>query len=216
MDLKTAFIIAILPLSACADGANSFPAPPPTPLGGPQTSGPTPSAGGSPSANSTFSCCINGAFYTCPDSAAADQCAGAGGLDACLAECGMGPDSFPDFGCEEACFNGVGDPDPSACARDESKDGTCTSPPSPGQGGPGINACNGISQSKCSYDHQCSDGHCTNGNCYKDWTGNPCDYDHHCDSRNCTNNCCQNNTKGSACGYDHHCDSRNCTGGTCQ
>ena len=59
-------------------------------------------------------CCVNGAFYDCPDPAAVDRCVGA--FTRCLSGCGMT--------CVEECMQSS-PPDPSGCRRDSARDGEC-------------------------------------------------------------------------------------------
>jgi hypothetical protein len=64
-------------------------------------------------------CCINGAFHSCPNAGAVAQCAGEPFQ---LSDCLMSS------GCDEACTNQCLEkygPDPSSCQRDPSKDSTC-------------------------------------------------------------------------------------------
>ncbi|TNF37268.1 MAG: hypothetical protein EP329_03620 [Deltaproteobacteria bacterium] len=68
---------------------------------------------------SNATCCVNGAFYACPNAAAATQCLGQPfDLANCLGEC-TGAD-----GCEEECARKYG-PDPSSCQRDATADASC-------------------------------------------------------------------------------------------
>ncbi len=63
-------------------------------------------------------CCVNNAFYECGGAAATAQCVGEPmPLMDCLGPC-------TDSTCEDACIEKHG-PDPSACQRDESRDGEC-------------------------------------------------------------------------------------------
>lgn len=73
-------------------------------------SGPAPSS--APAASAT--CCLNGAFYACPDASAVDRCAGA--FTRCLMAC--------DFTCTDTCMS-ESPPDPSSCRRDPARDGEC-------------------------------------------------------------------------------------------
>ena len=82
---------------------------------------PTQQPAASPQPTDTQStCCVNGAFYDCGDAAAAAQCIGEPmPLMDCLMPC-------TDNTCENTCLEKYG-PDPSACQRDESRDGSCDS-----------------------------------------------------------------------------------------
>ena len=71
-------------------------------------------AGSSGGASGGAQCCINGAFYACPDAASIDRCAGA--FTRCLAAC--------DFSCMDACLSS-NPPDPSSCTRTPARDGEC-------------------------------------------------------------------------------------------
>lgn len=75
-----------------------------------QPSDPSPS----PSQSSGLSCCVNGAFYECPNSSAVDQCVGR--FTRCINERGMAG--------MESCLESD-PPDPSGCSRDSSRDGEC-------------------------------------------------------------------------------------------
>jgi hypothetical protein len=61
-------------------------------------------SGGTTGGSFSGSCCVNGAFYSCPSQSAVDQCTP---LDS---------DGYP-----------TGKSDPSQCSRDASKDNTCGS-----------------------------------------------------------------------------------------
>ena len=82
--------------------------------------GAAPAAGGAPSGGSSgsASCCVNGAFYACPDLAAVNKCGGE--TAACFSKC-MGSS---DMKCAERCM-AEHPPDPSSCTRDTSRDGQC-------------------------------------------------------------------------------------------
>jgi hypothetical protein len=67
---------------------------------------------------SEIRCCVNGAYYACPDAAALDRCGGA------FSRCVMGCMSSSDMRCEDRCFQSS-PPDPSVCRRDSSRDSTC-------------------------------------------------------------------------------------------
>jgi len=69
---------------------------------------------------SNATCCVNGAFYTCPSAAAATQCLGEPmRLMSCMQEC-----TGDDGSCENGCAEKHG-PDPSSCQRDASGDASC-------------------------------------------------------------------------------------------
>ena len=72
------------------------------------------SSDGTQSAN----CCVNGAYYECPDAGAASVCIGEPmSLMSCLNDCSSSS-------CEQSCLDQHG-PDPSQCTRDMSRDGNC-------------------------------------------------------------------------------------------
>ncbi|NOY93931.1 MAG: hypothetical protein GXP55_22335 [Deltaproteobacteria bacterium] len=77
-----------------------------------------PSASSSPArpaqASASAQCCVNGAFYACPNAGAVDQCVGR--FTRCISGCGLE--------CIEQCMS-TDPPDPSACTRDASRDGEC-------------------------------------------------------------------------------------------
>ena len=64
------------------------------------------------------SCCINGAYYACPDMAAVNKCAPPE-LGGCMMNCDM-----MDMSCPDQCLQSY-PPDPSSCSRDTSKDASC-------------------------------------------------------------------------------------------
>jgi hypothetical protein len=68
-------------------------------------------------------CCVNGAFHSCPDQSAFDQCVGFD-VDVCITACSPG-----DFECVDGCFQMLEttEPDPGACRRYPARDGECTS-----------------------------------------------------------------------------------------
>lgn len=67
---------------------------------------------------SSASCCVNGAFYECPNAASATQCLGEPmSLGNCLSACADDP-------CTEQCFSQYG-PNPSSCQRAQAKDAEC-------------------------------------------------------------------------------------------
>ena len=68
--------------------------------------------------SSSGSCCVNGAYYDCPDGDAIYQCSGA--FMACMMSCGM-----MDFDCPEQCMSSH-PMDPSRCSRTGSQDNTCS------------------------------------------------------------------------------------------
>ncbi|MFK8003173.1 MAG: hypothetical protein AB8H86_26625 [Polyangiales bacterium] len=67
------------------------------------------------SGGSSARCCINGAYYECPNAAALDQCAGR--FARCVSACGMS--------CMEECLQSD-PPDPSSCTRVTGRDGECS------------------------------------------------------------------------------------------
>ncbi|MCA9676822.1 MAG: hypothetical protein H6709_06540 [Kofleriaceae bacterium] len=71
--------------------------------------------GGGGGGSTNLSCCVNGAFYACPDAGAVDRCSGE------FSRCTMSCMSSDDPACVENCPA----PDPSACSRDAGQDATC-------------------------------------------------------------------------------------------
>lgn len=67
-------------------------------------------------------CCLNGSYYTCPNAAAVDACAGGFDLGGCQAACAPG-----DFACLDACMDqmNAANPDPSGCDRNAGRDSAC-------------------------------------------------------------------------------------------
>jgi len=158
--------------------------------------------GGDGGGGSTFTCCINKAFYDCGNKAALDKCAGFD-MGSCLAMCAPG-----DFMCIERCDEQLrtSTPDPSSCTRVASRDGDCNT------GG----VC--VAGSSCTYNSDCgSDKHCTSGRCYADKPGCPCTYNSECGSTgHCTSGKCYSDTVGSPCTYNSECGSdAHCTSGKC-
>jgi sulfur relay (sulfurtransferase) complex TusBCD TusD component (DsrE family) len=70
-----------------------------------------------PMASGEATCCINGAFYECPDADAVYQCSGA--FMACMSAC-----DFTDPSCADRCLRSHPF-DPSRCQRTPSRDATC-------------------------------------------------------------------------------------------
>ncbi|MCB9615581.1 MAG: hypothetical protein H6721_03425 [Sandaracinus sp.] len=64
--------------------------------------------------SSSARCCINGAFYECPDAASVDLCVGR--FTRCISGCGLS--------CMESCLQSD-PPDPSGCSRTPARDGEC-------------------------------------------------------------------------------------------
>lgn len=75
-----------------------------------------PPAGGRGTTSSAH-CCVNGAYYVCPDAGAVARCAPPQ-LASCLMGCGS------DFNCPDGCMRSY-PPDPSACQRTPASDGQC-------------------------------------------------------------------------------------------
>lgn len=75
------------------------------------------------SSGSDAMCCVNLAYYDCPDAAAATLCLGSPmQLMSCMQECGVGGDGS----CEEACSEDHGArPDEAGCERNAALDGQC-------------------------------------------------------------------------------------------
>jgi hypothetical protein len=87
--------------------------------GGARTSGSSAERGSTESTNSSgLSCCINGSFYSCGDTAAVQKCSGE--TTACLMRC-MNSSSA---NCGDKCLQDH-PPDPSACSREASRDSQC-------------------------------------------------------------------------------------------
>ncbi|MGE0789883.1 MAG: hypothetical protein AB7S26_29690 [Sandaracinaceae bacterium] len=169
---------------------------------GPGGGGGGDAGGGGGGGGGAYTCCVNGMFYDCPSMSAFDQCSGGGSsIGDCLAACTPG-----DFDCMDACFDAIGDPDPSACARDAARDGECTT-----------SSCSNPSLgTSCDSDLDCDSRNCTDGRCYDNSVGSRCESDLDCDSRNCTDGCCAGNGGGEVCESDLDCDSRNCYQGRCE
>lgn len=85
------------------------------PAGGAAAPGGGPAGGGS---SGEASCCVNRAFYSCPNVAAVNKCGGE--TAACLSKCM----SSSDMKCPDRCM-AEHPPDPSSCNRDPSRDGQC-------------------------------------------------------------------------------------------
>ncbi len=86
---------------------------------------PEPAPAPAPPANtatstSTIRCCVNKAYYTCPDGAAAGRCLGnPGALMNCAMSCSGGD-------CQQQCIASHGPkPSGSGCQRDPGRDGDC-------------------------------------------------------------------------------------------
>lgn len=153
--------------------------------------------------NTTYSCCLNNAFYACADKAGFDLCAGGDPL-ACHDAC-----DFSDFDCHMKCDDEAMNAthDPSKCTRNTAKDGQCSIDSG--------SCMESISGKECSYSTQCDSGNCTKGRCYPNTNGSLCTYSTQCSSGNCTDGCCRGNSVGASCTYSTQCDSGNCTDGRC-
>ena len=105
---------------------------------------------GGGSGGSSFSCCLNNAFYGCVTKAAFDACAGFD-VGACISAC-----SPSDVMCPNGCLQrgATSTHDASQCTRDASKDGTCSS-----------GTCNDAHGAACVVSGDCSSGNCTGGYC---------------------------------------------------
>ena len=165
------------------------------------------------SSNTSFTCCINGEGYACPNKAAFDQCGGGFDIDACMQACPEG-----DFACQDACFEQwtSGTPDPSACAADASIDCSSSGPTSGPSTGSGPACTKSDVGAGCDYDDDCCSDNCYQGTCNDNTVGSGCDYDDDCDSANCYQGTCFGNSAGDPCDYDDDCDSNNCSNDTCQ
>jgi hypothetical protein len=69
-------------------------------------------AGTTKTSSSSYHCCINDSAYQCPGQAAFDKCSGGGDPQACIDKC-----SPTDPACIDACFQGMGQGDPSDCEK---------------------------------------------------------------------------------------------------
>lgn len=67
--------------------------------------------------SSAASCCVNGAYYDCPNADAVYECSGA--FMSCMMSCGL-----MDMDCPEQCMSSH-PMDPSSCSRNGSQDNTC-------------------------------------------------------------------------------------------
>jgi hypothetical protein len=76
-------------------------------------------AGATGEVTASARCCINGAYYSCPDAAALNQCGGE--TAACLIGC---QSSSASSSCEDKCLAEHA-PNPKACTREMSKDSEC-------------------------------------------------------------------------------------------
>jgi hypothetical protein len=148
-------------------------------------------------------CCLNGAFYGCPDKASFDKCAGFD-IGACLAACAPG-----DFSCFDKCnqMEAMSTHDPSSCNRDATRDPQCS-----------VADCSAaVPGSSCDIDADCGGGsHCTQGKCWFNQVGSPCDIDADCGPGHCTQGCCYDDSLGRPCDIDADCASGNCSNGRCQ
>jgi hypothetical protein len=146
-----------------------------------------------PSSNSSQSCCVNGAYYFCPNTAALAQCA-------------------------SACTH-----DPtydSTCALLDAGSSSGVSVQAPPPPAPPTNACGGsFIGVPCMSGGQCygSGEHCISNSCYPNDVGNPCTYPNECGAGNhCMNGCCQSPAKGSPCEAFWDCKSKTCTNNVCE
>lgn len=89
-------------------------------VGGAPETAPQPAAGNAATSTSTIQCCVNKAYYSCPDGAAAARCVGnPGALMNCAMSCGGGD-------CQQQCIASHGPkPSGSGCQRDPGRDGDC-------------------------------------------------------------------------------------------
>ncbi len=85
-----------------------------TSVSAPPSAATTTGSAAEPSSSSSARCCINGAFYECPDAASVDLCVGR--FARCIGGCGLS--------CMESCLQSD-PPDPSGCSRIPSRDGEC-------------------------------------------------------------------------------------------
>lgn len=85
-----------------------------TSVSAPPSAATTTGSAAEPSSSSSARCCINGAFYECPDAASVDLCVGR--FARCIGGCGLT--------CMESCLQSD-PPDPSGCSRISSRDDEC-------------------------------------------------------------------------------------------
>ncbi len=81
--------------------------------------GSTEAPGATAEASFSARCCINGAYYSCPDTASLNQCGGE--TASCLMGC---QSSGSSSSCEDKCLKDHA-PDPKSCTRDRAKDSEC-------------------------------------------------------------------------------------------
>jgi hypothetical protein len=152
-------------------------------------------ATGAPYWNSSQSCCVSGAYYVCPSTAALAQC-----TSACTHDPSM----------DSTCIA-------IDAGSTSASTGSNTAPAPPA---PQTNSCGGFFLGiACMMGGQCygSNEHCSGGTCYLNDVGNPCTYPNDCGSGNhCTSGCCQNSAKGSPCDAPWDCKSNTCTNHVCQ
>jgi hypothetical protein len=151
-------------------------------------------ASGATSGGGSYTCCLNGTGYDCPDDAALDQCIGFD-MDGCMSACG-----FDDVACQDACFDQFesSTPDPSACTQSAAID--CNAGATSGGATSGGSTSGGSTSgepgcsdelSGCDYDSDCCTGNCADNTCWGNSFGDPCEYDSDCDSGNCYEETCQ-------------------------
>lgn len=75
-----------------------------------------------PSSGEQARCCVNRAYWSCPDLASVNRCVGEPmALMSCMEQCG-----FDSEGCEERCIEAHGPrPQGSGCSRELARDGEC-------------------------------------------------------------------------------------------
>lgn len=171
--------------------------------GGSESTGKGSGAGKGSGSGNSYTCCINDAFYLCPNKAAFDQCAGFD-IDGCMSAC-----SFDDFECQDACFASwtSSDHDPSACEEDPA--GTCGDTGGVTSGG----ATSGGATSGSGPSGSTSSGGCQDESAF-------CEYDLDCCSNVCTDGFCQESDTtclhdGGFCETGFDCCSLDCIDGFC-
>jgi hypothetical protein len=139
----------------------------------------------------TWECCLNGAFYQCPDDPALERC---GNRD-------------PSLCSRDASRDG-------SCKPGVKTDGGM--PPDMAMSGPTCNAW-GTTKS-CTLDSDCGSGkYCFSGKCWGNDRGAPCSFGYQCGTNNhCTNNCCWWNSFNEPCSFNYDCSSGVCASGKCK
>jgi hypothetical protein len=142
----------------------------------------------------TWECCLNGAYYQCPDDAAFEQC---GARD----PSGCSRDASKDSSCKSVIKTDGGLPTTPDMAKPVAPTCNAWGTPQP-----------------CTLDADCGSGkHCFGGKCWGNDRGAPCSFSYQCGTNNhCTNNCCWWNSFNEPCAFNHDCSSGVCAGGKCK